>query len=251
MVEILDRLPIPLTARLGGGSDKMIANGEPDSCYPEGSRRNRCVGGPGRDICYHGTAEQRLRGRRRADYCHHGGGSDGCWGGRGRRRLRDGRGTRRLPRRPGRRPTLRRTRVGSALRRTRPRLLRWRSRPRQVTLIARPARALGTPAALRCEEVSGDRRLHLASSRGASTLSVLIVLETAGRAHGDAPALLAEMSDGDELIVVGNDSIDGTTDVVERLAPMRASHAMAQQRLRCRLQRSGRAASGDLGGRHG
>jgi GT2 family glycosyltransferase len=33
------------------------------------------------------------------------------------------------------------------------------------------------------------------------------------------PALLAEMSDGDELIVVDNDSADGTLEVVERLAP--------------------------------
>ena len=33
------------------------------------------------------------------------------------------------------------------------------------------------------------------------------------------PALLAEMGDEDELIVVDNDSTDGTTEVVERLAP--------------------------------
>ena len=33
------------------------------------------------------------------------------------------------------------------------------------------------------------------------------------------PGLLAEMSDGDELIVVDNDSVDGTPEVVERLAP--------------------------------
>jgi Ca2+-binding RTX toxin-like protein len=83
MVEILDRLPIPLTARLGGGSDKMIANGEPDTCYPEGARRNRCVGGPGRDICFTGQRNSDCVGGSGADYCHHGDGSDGCWGGRG------------------------------------------------------------------------------------------------------------------------------------------------------------------------
>ena len=83
MVEILDRLPIPLTARLGGGSDKMVANGEADTCYPEGSRRNRCVGGPGRDICFTGQRNSDCVGGAGRDYCHHGGGSDGCWGGRG------------------------------------------------------------------------------------------------------------------------------------------------------------------------
>jgi RTX calcium-binding nonapeptide repeat (4 copies) len=83
MVEILDRLPIPLTARLGGGSDKMIANGEPDTCYPEGSRRNRCVGGPGRDICFTGQRNSDCVGGAGRDYCRHGRGSDGCWGGRG------------------------------------------------------------------------------------------------------------------------------------------------------------------------
>lgn len=83
MVEILDRLPIPVTARLGGGSDKMIANGEPDTCYPEGARRNRCVGGPGRDICFTGQRNSDCVGGGGPDYCHHGSGSDGCWGGRG------------------------------------------------------------------------------------------------------------------------------------------------------------------------
>ena len=123
MVEILDRLPIPLTARLGGGSDKMVANGEPDTCYPEGSRRNRCVGGPGRDICFTGQRNSDCVGGGGRDYCHHGRGSDGCWGGRGDDICVMGAGTRRLPRRPRRRPPLRRARVGSALRRTRPRLL--------------------------------------------------------------------------------------------------------------------------------
>ena len=31
------KLPVPLPRHLGGGSDKMIANGEPDTCYSEGS----------------------------------------------------------------------------------------------------------------------------------------------------------------------------------------------------------------------
>lgn len=83
MVEVLDRLPIPLTARLGGGSDKMVANGEPDTCYPEGSRRNRCVGGPGSDVCFTGQRNSDCVGGGGRDYCHHGRGSDGCWGGRG------------------------------------------------------------------------------------------------------------------------------------------------------------------------
>ena len=34
---------------------KFIGNGEPDTCYSEGSRRNRCVGGSGRDICTTGN----------------------------------------------------------------------------------------------------------------------------------------------------------------------------------------------------
>src|SRR5689334_23055208 len=51
LVRITDKLPVPLVAHLGGGSDKMIANGEPDTCYSEGARRNRCTLGPGDDVC--------------------------------------------------------------------------------------------------------------------------------------------------------------------------------------------------------
>jgi hypothetical protein len=83
MVEILDRLPVPVTAHLGGGSDKMIANGERDTCYPGGARRNRCVGGPGRDICITGQRNSDCVGGGGNDYCRHGDGSDGCWGGPG------------------------------------------------------------------------------------------------------------------------------------------------------------------------
>ena len=44
-VEVNDPLPVPLTVRLGNGSDKFVGNAEPDTCYPQGARRNRCYGG--------------------------------------------------------------------------------------------------------------------------------------------------------------------------------------------------------------
>jgi Ca2+-binding RTX toxin-like protein len=83
MVEVLQRLPVPLTAHLGGGSDKFIGNGERDTCFPEGARRNRCVGGPGDDICITGERNSDCVGGAGDDYCQHGAGSDGCWGGPG------------------------------------------------------------------------------------------------------------------------------------------------------------------------
>jgi hypothetical protein len=43
MVEVLKKLPVPLTVYLGPGADKFIGNGERDTCYPGGTRRNRCV----------------------------------------------------------------------------------------------------------------------------------------------------------------------------------------------------------------
>ena len=52
-------MPIPVTARLGGGSDKFIGNDEPDTCYSEGAKRNRCYGNGGND----GGLLGRLRGR--------------------------------------------------------------------------------------------------------------------------------------------------------------------------------------------
>jgi Ca2+-binding RTX toxin-like protein len=82
-VEVLDPLPIPLTANLGAGSDKLIANGEPDTCYPEGTRRNRCIGGGGDDICITGPRNSDCVGGPGNDYCEHSTGSDGCWGGPG------------------------------------------------------------------------------------------------------------------------------------------------------------------------
>jgi len=82
-VEVLDRLPIPLTIYLGDGSDKFIGNGERDTCYPQGAKRNRCVGGGGNDICITGPRNSDCVGGEGNDYCKHGTGSDGCWGGPG------------------------------------------------------------------------------------------------------------------------------------------------------------------------
>jgi RTX calcium-binding nonapeptide repeat (4 copies) len=82
-VEVLDRLPLPLTVHLGAGSDKFIGNGENDTCYSEGSRRNRCVGGAGNDICITGDQNSDCVGGPGNDYCQTGAGSDGCWGGPG------------------------------------------------------------------------------------------------------------------------------------------------------------------------
>jgi Ca2+-binding RTX toxin-like protein len=83
-VEVLDSLPIPLTTYLGTGSDKLIGNCEPDTCYPEGTRRNRCIGGGGDDICITGPRNSDCVGGPGNDYCKHSTGSDGCWGGPGR-----------------------------------------------------------------------------------------------------------------------------------------------------------------------
>ncbi|HEY2334076.1 MAG TPA: calcium-binding protein [Solirubrobacterales bacterium] len=83
-VEVLDPLPVPLTAYLGAGSDKLIGNAEADTCYPQGSARNRCVGGGGDDICIAGPANTDCVGGAGNDYCKMSDGSDGCWGGPGR-----------------------------------------------------------------------------------------------------------------------------------------------------------------------
>jgi Ca2+-binding RTX toxin-like protein len=82
-VEVLDALPVPLTVHLGDGSDKFIGNGEDDTCYSEGARRNRCIGGPGNDICITGEQNSDCVGGEGNDYCQTGAGSDGCWGGPG------------------------------------------------------------------------------------------------------------------------------------------------------------------------
>jgi Ca2+-binding RTX toxin-like protein len=83
-IEVLDPLPVPLTAYLGSGSDKLIGNAEADTCYPQGSARNRCVGGGGDDICIAGPSNTDCVGDSGNDYCKMDGGSDGCWGGPGR-----------------------------------------------------------------------------------------------------------------------------------------------------------------------
>lgn len=82
-VEVLDRLPFPLTVRLGDGQDKFIGNGEKDICFPEGARRNRCVGEGGDDVCITGDDNSDCVGGPGDDYCRHSNGSDGCWGGPG------------------------------------------------------------------------------------------------------------------------------------------------------------------------
>ncbi len=82
-VEVLDPLPVPLTAYLGSGSDKLIGNAEADTCYPQGSRRNRCIGRGGDDVCISGQRNTDCVGGGGDDYCRTRGGSDGCWGGPG------------------------------------------------------------------------------------------------------------------------------------------------------------------------
>jgi Ca2+-binding RTX toxin-like protein len=82
-VEVLDPLPVPLTARLGAGSDKFIGNSEPDTCYPEGTIGNGCFGGGGNDICIVGRENTECYGGPGNDFCRGGPGSDGCWGGPG------------------------------------------------------------------------------------------------------------------------------------------------------------------------
>ncbi|MDX6602293.1 MAG: hypothetical protein QOF13_1495 [Solirubrobacterales bacterium] len=82
-VEVLDRLPLPLTAYLGAGSDKLIGNGEPDTCYPQGTPRNRCIGEGGNDVCISAPVNTDCVGGPGDDYCKTGDGSDGCWGGPG------------------------------------------------------------------------------------------------------------------------------------------------------------------------
>jgi len=83
LVEVLDRLPFPLTAHLGSGQDKFIGNGERDFCFPGGSRRNRCVGEGGNDVCVTGWENSDCVGGAGDDYCRTSTGSDGCWGGPG------------------------------------------------------------------------------------------------------------------------------------------------------------------------
>ncbi len=82
-VEVLDKLPVPLTAFLGAGSDKLIGSGERDTCYPQGTPRNRCIGEGGNDVCISGPVNTDCVGGAGNDFCKTGDGSDGCWGGPG------------------------------------------------------------------------------------------------------------------------------------------------------------------------
>jgi Ca2+-binding RTX toxin-like protein len=82
-VEVLDPLPLPVTTYLGNGSDKFIGNSEQDTCYPQGARRNRCIGGAGNDVCITGPRNSDCVGGPGNDFCKHSTGSDGCWGGPG------------------------------------------------------------------------------------------------------------------------------------------------------------------------
>ena len=82
-VRVLEKLPVALNAYLGGGSDKLIGNGERDTCFPGGARRNRCTLGGGNDTCITGNRNSDCVGGPGNDYCEHGRGSDGCWGGPG------------------------------------------------------------------------------------------------------------------------------------------------------------------------
>ncbi|MFN8160471.1 MAG: calcium-binding protein [Solirubrobacterales bacterium] len=82
-IEVNSPLPVPLTVHLGDGSDKFIGNDEPDTCYPEGARRNRCIGGGGDDVCITGPRNSDCVGGPGDDYCRHSTGSDGCWGDEG------------------------------------------------------------------------------------------------------------------------------------------------------------------------
>jgi Ca2+-binding RTX toxin-like protein len=82
-VEIDSPMPVPVTVRLGAGSDKFIGNDEPDTCYSEGTKRNRCYGNGGNDVCITGNRNSDCVGGPGNDLCKHGDGSDGCWGGPG------------------------------------------------------------------------------------------------------------------------------------------------------------------------
>ncbi len=82
-VEVLEKLPVPLIAYLGAGSDKLIGSGEADSCHPQGTPRNRCIGNGGNDVCVAAPVNTDCVGGPGNDYCKTSDGSDGCWGGPG------------------------------------------------------------------------------------------------------------------------------------------------------------------------
>ena len=82
-VEVLSPLPVPLTVYLGDGSDKFIGSAERDTCYPQGTPRNRCIGEGGDDVCVSGPVNTDCVGGGGSDFCKTSVGSDGCWGGPG------------------------------------------------------------------------------------------------------------------------------------------------------------------------
>jgi hypothetical protein len=82
-VTVLDPLPVSLTAYLGAGSDKLIGGAEADTCYPQGTPRNRCIGEGGSDVCVSAPINTDCVGGGGDDYCRTSAGSDGCWGGPG------------------------------------------------------------------------------------------------------------------------------------------------------------------------
>lgn len=82
-IEVLDRMPFPLTVHLGSGEDKFIGNAEKDVCLSEGTKRNRCIGEGGDDVCITGSRNSDCVGGSGEDYCRTDAGSDGCWGGPG------------------------------------------------------------------------------------------------------------------------------------------------------------------------
>lgn len=82
-VVVLDPMPFTLTTHLGDGEDKFIGSAEKDVCFPEGSRRNRCIGEGGDDVCITGSRNSDCVGGPGDDYCRTSTGSDGCWGGPG------------------------------------------------------------------------------------------------------------------------------------------------------------------------
>ncbi len=89
-VEVLDPLPIPLIAHMGGGSDKFIGSDEPDTCYMEGKDGSSCYGNGGNDVCMSGAGGDACYGGPGNDVCKMGAGEDRCLGEAGNDRLYGG-----------------------------------------------------------------------------------------------------------------------------------------------------------------
>lgn len=82
-VEVLDKLPIPLTIHLGDGSDQFTGSDEADMCYPEGDANNSCDTGGGNDTCIMVTETNKCTGGAGNDICKASAGGDACYGGPG------------------------------------------------------------------------------------------------------------------------------------------------------------------------